>query len=91
MVDALRLSGCHQLQAARGKRFRQHLPRPVREIVVVGKAAVEIAAEAKRMALFRQASHILHLRPDVPLERRPAVSINTAQSFFLWDEPVSTY
>ena len=61
MVDALRLRSCQEIHVAICKRMEDFLAAPICEIVVVGEAAVEVAADAERAASVGQPAHVCHL------------------------------
>ena len=61
MVDALRLRCCQDIHVAVCKRTEDFLAAPIREIVVVGEAAVEVAADAERVTSVGQPAHVSRL------------------------------
>lgn len=76
MVNTLRLIFCQQLYIVFRKRAEQSLSAQLRKIVVVGRAAVEVAANTHRHPAGGQPPDIVELLDQGLLKRRVSVSIN---------------
>ena len=77
MVNTLRLIFCQQLYVVFRERAEQSLSARLRKIVVVRKAAVEVAANTHRRPAGGQPLDIAELLDQGLLKRGVSVSVNT--------------